>query len=74
MASQVLVTRREAAEILASSISTIVRLENAGALPAVRLRGGMGRVRYALSDVERLIEAARKPVERVRIPNRERRS
>lgn len=59
MASQVLVTRREAAEILASSISTIIRLERTGALPVVRLRGGKGRVRYSVADLEALIEAAR---------------
>ncbi|TIP00380.1 MAG: helix-turn-helix domain-containing protein [Mesorhizobium sp.] len=60
-----LLTRRQVAELLSASLSTIHRLEQSGQLPAVRLRGAQSRVRYQLADVERLIEYAKEPTSRI---------
>ncbi|UCI09974.1 helix-turn-helix transcriptional regulator [Mesorhizobium sp. B1-1-8] len=71
---QTLLTRRQVADLLSASTSTIIRLERAGQLPIVRLAGGRGRVRYAAADVQNLIEGSKeqpaKP-DRVRVQKRE---
>ena len=50
-----LLTRKDVAELFQVSTLTIIRLENDGKLPAIRL--GAGTVRYRRADVEALIAA-----------------
>jgi excisionase family DNA binding protein len=46
-------TRKDVAKLFQVSTLTVIRLEAAGKLPAVRL--GAGTVRYRRSDIERFI-------------------
>jgi excisionase family DNA binding protein len=46
-------TRKDVAKLFQVSTLTVIRLEAAGKLPAVRL--GAGTVRYRKSDIERFI-------------------
>lgn len=48
-----LLTRKDVAKLFQVSTLTVIRLEAAGKLPAVRL--GAGTVRYRRSDIERFI-------------------
>lgn len=48
-----LLTRKDVAKLFQVSALTVIRLEAAGKLPAVRL--GAGTVRYRRSDIERFI-------------------
>ena len=48
-----LLTRKDVAKLFQVSTLTVIRLEAAGKLPAVRL--GAGTVRYRKSDIERFI-------------------
>jgi excisionase family DNA binding protein len=48
-----LMTRAQVAQLFQVSSHSIIRLENAGKLPAVRL--GAGSVRYRRTDVEKFI-------------------
>lgn len=49
-----LLTRQDVARLFKVSPLTVIRLEAAGKLPAVRI--GAGSVRYRKSDVEKLIQ------------------
>jgi predicted DNA-binding transcriptional regulator AlpA len=49
-----LLTRKQIAGLFQISTQTIIRWENVGKLPALRL--GAGSVRYLRSDVEKLIQ------------------
>jgi excisionase family DNA binding protein len=51
-----LLTRKQVAALFQVSTPTIIRLEDAGKLPALRL--GAGSVRYKRSDVENFISSA----------------
>jgi len=55
IAEKELLTRKDVAELFQVSTLTVIRLENDGKLPAIRL--GAGSVRYRKSDVEALITA-----------------
>ena len=48
-----LLTRKDVCRIFKISLQSVIRLENSGKLPAVRL--GAGSVRYRRSDVEKFI-------------------
>lgn len=48
-----LLTRKQIAALFQVSPLTVIRLEQAGKLPAIRL--GAGSVRYRKSDVERFV-------------------
>ena len=51
-----LLTRKQVAALFQVSTLTVIRLEDAGKLPALRL--GAGSVRYKRSDVEKFISGA----------------
>jgi excisionase family DNA binding protein len=51
-----LLTRKQVAALFQVSPLTVIRLEDAGKLPALRL--GAGSVRYKRSDVEKFISNA----------------
>jgi excisionase family DNA binding protein len=55
--TELLLTRKQVAAIFQVSPPTIIRLENEGKLPAVRL--GAGSVRYRREDVEKFISDCR---------------
>ena len=57
MHSKLLFTRRQSADALSCSISTIVRLEREGQLSKVRLRGKTGQVHNIVEEVEALVAA-----------------
>jgi excisionase family DNA binding protein len=52
-----LLTRKQVAELFQVSPLTIIRLEAAGKLPAVKV--GAGSIRYKREDVEAFIEQAK---------------
>jgi excisionase family DNA binding protein len=51
-----LMTRKQVAELFQVSPLTVIRLQQDGKLPAVRL--GAGSIRYKKSDVEAFIQAS----------------
>jgi excisionase family DNA binding protein len=54
IAEKELLTRKDVAELFQVSTITVIRLENDGKLPAIRL--GAGSVRYRKSDVEKFLQ------------------
>lgn len=52
-----LMTRKQVAELFQVSPLTVIRLEQAGKLPAVKV--GAGSIRYKRTDVEKFIEQAK---------------
>ena len=54
IAEKELLTRKDVAELFQVSTLTIIRLENDGKLPAIRL--GAGTVRYRKGDVEKFLQ------------------
>jgi len=54
IAEKELLTRKDVAELFQVTKMTVIRLENDGKLPAIRL--GAGSVRYRRSDIEKFIE------------------